>query len=148
MLFRSRIDKTYRARLIGSLPGPLFIEALIERGSHRRVRVSIIRTTPEFPEKAAWFNANRTSTTISATWIRPIDYRNEETLAEIDLWTGRHHQIRAVCEAIGHPIFGDRRYNRVKGLKRLKNSREGFSIHDLTCITLRIPDWGIEVHSG
>ena len=43
------------------------------------------------------------------------------TLLEIDLKTGRHHQIRVQLSAIGHPICGDLKY----GAKR---SREDGSI--------------------
>ncbi|MDA8788021.1 RluA family pseudouridine synthase [Schleiferiaceae bacterium] len=44
------------------------------------------------------------------------------TLVEIDLETGRHHQIRVQMQAIGHPIKGDLKY----GSKR---SNPGGGIH-------------------
>jgi 23S rRNA pseudouridine1911/1915/1917 synthase len=34
------------------------------------------------------------------------------TLLEVDLKTGRTHQIRVHCAAIGHPIIGDTVYGR------------------------------------
>lgn len=49
------------------------------------------------------------------------------TLVDIDLETGRYHQIRAQFSAIGHPIVGDRRYGSTMG--------EGISIH-LHCAEL------------
>ncbi len=33
------------------------------------------------------------------------------SLLKIDLETGRPHQIRVQCKAMGHPIWGDQRYN-------------------------------------
>ena len=40
------------------------------------------------------------------------------TLLEIDLKTGRSHQIRAQLAKIGHPILGDLKYGATKPLKR------------------------------
>ncbi|HQV30545.1 MAG TPA: RNA pseudouridine synthase [Calditrichia bacterium] len=37
-------------------------------------------------------------------------YQRNAAFLEIDLKTGRHHQIRAQLSAIGHPLLGDLRY--------------------------------------
>ena len=37
------------------------------------------------------------------------------TIVEVDLETGRYHQIRAQFSAIGHPVVGDKRYNAKTG---------------------------------
>lgn len=34
------------------------------------------------------------------------------SLLEVDLYTGRHHQIRCQLSHIGHPIYGDNKYNK------------------------------------
>jgi 23S rRNA pseudouridine1911/1915/1917 synthase len=52
---------------------------------------------------------------------RVLRYLPRSTLVEIDLETGRYHQIRAQFSAIGHPIIGDRRYGGKGG--------DGNSIH-------------------
>ena len=41
---------------------------------------------------------------------RVIDTGQSRSLVEIDLETGRHHQIRAQFAHIGHPVLGDLRY--------------------------------------
>jgi 23S rRNA pseudouridine1911/1915/1917 synthase len=41
---------------------------------------------------------------------RCLDFRNNSSLVEIDLETGRHHQIRLQFSHIGHPVMGDLRY--------------------------------------
>lgn len=41
---------------------------------------------------------------------RVLDQQKGQTLLEIELETGRYHQIRAQLAAVGHPIWGDVRY--------------------------------------
>jgi 23S rRNA pseudouridine1911/1915/1917 synthase len=42
----------------------------------------------------------------------------EVTLLELRLRTGRTHQIRVHCAAVGHPILGDPVYGRDRGGER------------------------------
>lgn len=59
--------------------------------------------------------------------FRPVDIRALASLMEVELKTGRTHQIRVQANAVGHPLAGDERYGdrefnvRMKalGLKRL-----------------------------
>jgi len=54
--------------------------------------------------------------------FRVLERVGRYTYAEVDIETGRTHQIRAHAAAIGHPLAGDDRYNdksTEKGLKRL-----------------------------
>lgn len=39
-----------------------------------------------------------------------IEYRNNMSLIDINLLTGRHHQIRVQLSHAGHSIFGDQKY--------------------------------------
>ncbi len=41
---------------------------------------------------------------------RVLQRKNDRTLVEIELSTGRYHQIRLQLAAFGHPIWGDRKY--------------------------------------
>ena len=49
-----------------------------------------------------------------------IEYRNNMSLIDINLLTGRHHQIRVQLSHNGYPIYGDQRY----GI-----DKEGIQIH-------------------
>ncbi len=43
--------------------------------------------------------------------FRVLATRNEQSLVEVELLTGRYHQIRAQLAAVGHPIIGDSKYD-------------------------------------
>jgi 23S rRNA pseudouridine1911/1915/1917 synthase len=86
-----RVKKTYLALVQGGVSAAVGrIEAPIGRDPKLRTRMAVV-------------NDGRASTT---------GYRVRErfagwTLLEVDLITGRTHQIRVHLEAIGHPIAGD-----------------------------------------
>ena len=44
-----------------------------------------------------------------------IDYKNDMSLVDINLITGRHHQIRVQFKSRNHPIYGDQKYGIDKG---------------------------------
>lgn len=52
------------------------------------------------------------------TRYRVLDYYNDATLLEIELLTGRTHQIRAHLAHIGHPLYGDGKYGKEHGRYR------------------------------
>ena len=47
-----------------------------------------------------------------------LDYKNGISLVEVDLLTGRTHQIRAHLASIGHPLAGDGKYGTEHGRYR------------------------------
>jgi RluA family pseudouridine synthase len=51
--------------------------------------------------------------------FRPRSSDGITTLAEVDIETGRMHQIRVHAASIGHPVAGDRRYGSGARAKRL-----------------------------
>ncbi len=46
----------------------------------------------------------------AVTHYRVLEYLNNTTLVQFMLETGRTHQIRVHCQAIGHPLIGDTLY--------------------------------------
>ena len=48
-----------------------------------------------------------------------LDSKNEKSLLEVELHTGRSHQIRAHLASIGHPLYGDFKYGGGNGTQKL-----------------------------
>jgi 23S rRNA pseudouridine1911/1915/1917 synthase len=86
-----RIKKTYQALVQGSVSAAVGrIEAPIGRDPRHRTRMAVV------PDGRA-----------SVTGYRVRERFDGWTLLELDLVTGRTHQIRVHLDAIGHPVAGD-----------------------------------------
>jgi 23S rRNA pseudouridine1911/1915/1917 synthase len=89
-----RIKKTYQALVLGSVGAAVGrIEAPIGRDPKHRTRMAVV------PDGRP-----------SVTGYRVRERFAQWTLLELDLVTGRTHQIRVHLEAVGHPIAGDAVY--------------------------------------
>ncbi|NLK36789.1 MAG: RluA family pseudouridine synthase [Epulopiscium sp.] len=63
-----------------------------------------------FENKIQVFSAKEEESKEAVTIYRPLISTDAFTLLEIELITGKTHQIRAHMQSIGHPIIGDRKY--------------------------------------
>jgi len=55
----------------------------------------------------------------AVTVVRPIEIQGKKSKVEIEIMTGRTHQIRVHLASIGYPIVGDERYGSVTRSKRI-----------------------------
>jgi 23S rRNA pseudouridine1911/1915/1917 synthase len=97
--FRDRtVQKFYVAVVEGSLtlPSGTLVHYIRKRGVNRRVYIS--ETPLEEGSKA------ELSYTV-------LEEQAGMSLVQVQIHTGRHHQIRAQFASIGHPIIGDQKYH-------------------------------------
>ena len=112
--FRQRtVRKTYIALVEGLLKeNQGRIELAIGRDSHRRTRMAVQR---EKPGSTLRSNARRGRVLAGNAREARTDWKTLEeidgtTLVEVQLHTGRTHQIRVHFSAIKHPVVGDTLY--------------------------------------
>lgn len=61
-----------------------------------------------------------------------LESRNNLSLLEVELITGRTHQIRAHMASIGHPLLGDGKYGKLKDDKKLGFNKQALYSYKLT----------------
>ncbi len=66
------------------------------------------------------------------TRYRTLAHKNGLSLLEIELLTGRTHQIRAHMASIGHPLLGDGKYGKLAADKKLGFSRQALYSYKLS----------------
>lgn len=107
-LIRNRgMEKYYLCMVKGSLKEERLIDGYLVKDS-RSNQVSILK------EK------RRPDALPIRTRYRPVAGNGQITLLEVELITGRSHQIRAHLASIGHPILGDAKYGDEALNRRLK----------------------------
>lgn len=109
------LHKFYRTICAGKITDDILLEGYLKKDSEAN-RVKITRT------KAA--SANDRDSYIK-TAFHPLKVFDKYTYLEVELFTGKTHQIRAHLSSIGHPIIGDFKY----GNAGINNSfRTGFGL--------------------
>ncbi|MDE6728779.1 MAG: RluA family pseudouridine synthase [Oscillospiraceae bacterium] len=124
-LTSSGVVKTYYAVVNGEIKSPGEISAPIGRADG-----SIIKREVRADGQSA------------VTLYKPILYKNDRTLLEISLKTGRTHQIRVHFAYIGFPLCGDELY----GGDRSEISRQALHCGKMR-LTLPVTGGEIEVNS-
>lgn len=90
-----RVVKTYHALVQGSLIGQGELKHYIKSEESGPVEIQ----DREF-----------SGAKVAELFYRSLSPKKDRTLVEIELRTGRKHQIRAQLAKIGHPILGDTKY--------------------------------------
>lgn len=104
-----RTVKRYLAVVSGAFKAKALLISLIDDSpnSENKVTVTDLKTISDIPEKELFCKDNPQ---LSATLVTPLKVGRGNSLVEVELWTGKKHQIRAQLRAAGFPLIGDRKY--------------------------------------
>lgn len=94
------------------------------QGGQRRVDAPLLKNTLRSGERVVTVSQEGKQ---ALSIFRPVAIYKDASLVEVELLTGRTHQIRVHAASIGHPIAGDEKYGdtdfnrsmKDRGLKRL-----------------------------
>jgi 23S rRNA pseudouridine1911/1915/1917 synthase len=90
------MHRSYRAIVVGEVPeAAARIEAAIGRDPRHRQRMAVVAAGRE-----------------AISEFRRLHIFSRHSLLQVDLSTGRTHQVRVHLAYIGHPVLGDRVYGR------------------------------------
>ena len=126
-----KIEKYYRCFLMGKLKESLELKGYLSKDEkHNKVTISTQKTE---------------QSTFIETHITPLAFTSQLTYAEVELITGKTHQIRAHLSSIGHPLLGDKKYGGSYGEGEEKNENQprGQLLHSYRIVfptTKELPD--------
>ncbi|WP_028219161.1 RluA family pseudouridine synthase [Paraburkholderia oxyphila] len=136
------VKRRYLALVWGNMPDDGTIDAPIGRDPRERTRMAVVAGASGKPARTHFRRVDKT------LW-----HNQPVSAIHCDLETGRTHQIRVHCAAIGHPLLGDPVYGHARGKRSVAALPDGFSRQALHAwrlglihpVTGRAMQWRAEV---
>lgn len=120
-----KIHKFYVAEVVGRLDVDKQFDAFLLKDSEK--------------SEVKIFDKQVKGSVAISTKIKTLKAGSESSLVEVELLTGRTHQIRAHLAHLGHAIIGDGKYGKNQDNKKFHENRQ-----KLACFCLKFDDVGIE----
>ena len=127
LLRTKKITKTYLAIICGKLKKSMTVTDKLIARRRNNIKTSLVDDSGK--EALSIFN--------------PIKIYKNYTLVEIEILTGKLHQIRAHAESIKHPVLGDFKYGNINLFKefyRLNPTFKRLALHSQSIAFLNIDD--------
>ena len=127
LLRTKKITKTYLAIICGKLKKSITVTDKLIARRRNNIKTSLVHDSGK--EAVSIFN--------------PIKIYKNYTLVEIEILTGKLHQIRAHAESIKHPVLGDFKYGNINLFKefyRLHPTFKRLALHSQSITFLNIDD--------
>ena len=127
LLRTKKITKTYLAIICGKLKKSITVTDKLIARRRNNIKTSLVHDSGK--EALSIFN--------------PIKIYKNYTLVEIEILTGKLHQIRAHAESIKHPVLGDFKYGNINLFKefyRLHPTFKRLALHSQSIAFLNIDD--------
>lgn len=119
------VHKTYVAEVVGSLNTDQKYTAYLVKDSQNA---------------KVWISEQKSrEATVIETYIKTLKAGAQSSLVEVELLTGKTHQIRAHLAHLGHAIIGDGKYGKNENNKKFQQNRQ-----KLACFRLKFDFVGIK----
>lgn len=132
------VRKFYRTICVGALREAGAVQGYLVKDERRN-----LVTISEMPPARSGPGASPKKAALIHTAYKPIAVSDRHTLLEVELITGKSHQIRAHLASMGHPLIGDRKYG-LESVNRNLERKYGLNHQLLHACRVSFP----EVQSG
>ncbi len=141
--FRERKTiKRYFALVYGEIKKSFLITSIINSDDNK-VSVTKLKILKKIPDKDAFLMNNPD---LSATLIIPDKISSNYSLINVELWTGKKHQIRAHLAASSYPLLGDKKYFNNKSKNISDNLKiKKYYLHSLKLKIEGYPQWEAKI---